>query len=467
MAMARSLMGDVRPAAVAGLFYPSNPDELRAAVYSYLAADAASADIAANGDSVKAAIAPHAGYRYSGRTAGAAYRVLAPRSDTVERVVVVGPAHRIRLDGIGLSTARAWATPLGEAEVDVALCDDLAEVTRVSYADAAHAPEHSIEVHLPFVQVVFGDVPVVPLLVGQASVDEVARVLDIVWGGDETAVVVSSDLSHYLDDIAARRRDRRTADAILDGRVDEIGPHDACGCLPIAGLLTAALEHRLAPRLLRLSTSADTTGERARVVGYGSFALLPRPDLGEADRQWLADLARRVIDHELDHGEPLLLDNLDNPDDVDVPAAVRAPGASFVTLERDDELLGCIGSLEPQRALWRDVVHNARGAAFDDPRFPALAGDAWDGVSVEVSILSPLEEIPAAGADDVASRLRPGVDGLVLVAEGRRGTFLPDVWDKIPKPIEFVHELLLKAGCPGPWIEGTRAWRYTTLTAQA
>lgn len=455
--MPRPLGGEVRPAAVAGLFYPSDPDELRAAVERYM--DKGSDETEST--TPKAVIAPHAGYRYSGPTAGVAYRALAPRSGEVERVVVVGPAHRIRLDGIGLTSARAWETPLGETEIDVAACQDLAEVTRVSYADAAHAPEHSIEVHLPFVRAVFDTVPVIPLLVGRATADDVARVLGIVWGGDETAVVVSSDLSHYLDDIAARLRDRQTAHAILEGRVADIGPQDACGCLPIGGLLTAALEHQLAPRLLQLSTSADTAGEPSRVVGYGSFALLPPPTLGETERSWLADLARRAIGYELDHREPYPLD------DVDVPDTVRSPGASFVTLERDGELLGCIGSLEPQRALWRDVVRNALSAAFDDPRFPALTSDALEGVSVEVSILSPLEELEVTSPEEVAGHLRPGVDGLVLVAEGRRGTFLPDVWDKIPDPQEFVRELVRKAAWKDPWSDGARAWRYTTDSARA
>jgi MEMO1 family protein len=461
--------GEVRAPAVAGLFYPADPDELRAEVDRHLQGpdppDApdppGSPGPSGSPVSPKAVIAPHAGYRYSGATAGVAYRALTARRGQVERVVVMGPAHRVRLDGIGLCRAAAWSTPLGDTEVDLGLCEDLAEITRVGWADGAHAPEHSIEVHLPFVRAVFGEVALVPLLVGRASIDEVARVLDVVWGGDETAIVVSSDLSHYLDDIGARLRDRQTATAIVEGRAADVGPHDACGCLPIGGLLAAALERRLVPRLLELSTSADTAGEPSRVVGYGSFALGEPPALGDEERRWLVELARRAIGYELDddEGNPL--------DDRDVPDAVRSPGASFVTLERDGELLGCIGSLEPQRALWRDVVRNALSAAFDDPRFPALTDDDLDGISVEVSVLSALEELPAASPESVAERLRPGVDGLVLLAGGRRGTFLPDVWDKIPDPHEFVRELVRKAEWADPWSDGARAWRYTTASARS
>ncbi|HEV7762945.1 MAG TPA: AmmeMemoRadiSam system protein B [Acidimicrobiales bacterium] len=404
----------------------------------------------------KAVIAPHAGYRYSGATAGYAYHALAPRRGQVERVVVVGPAHRVRVAGVGLSTARAWATPFGPLEVDAAACCELAEMPGVVVADDAHAPEHSIEVHLPFVHEVFGEVSLVPLVVGRATVAAVAQVLDAVWGGPETAIVVSSDLSHYLDETAARRRDRATVTAIVEGRAADIGPQDACGCLPIGGLLTAAVGHGLAPRLLDLRTSADTAGEPSRVVGYGSFALVPPPALSDDDRRWLLDLAQRAIDHEIRTGEAYPLD------DSDVPAGLRRPGATFVTLERGTELLGCIGSLDPRRALWRDVARNARGAAFEDPRFPALVAGDVAGMSIEVSVLSPLEPLPAPSLEAVAASLRPGVDGLVISAGGRRGTFLPDVWDKIPDPEAFVGELVRKARWPEPWAAGARAWRYGT-----
>ncbi|MGH9213011.1 MAG: AmmeMemoRadiSam system protein B [Acidimicrobiales bacterium] len=445
----------MRPAAVAGQFYPDDRDALRAEVAGYLSG---AREAASETPPAKAVIAPHAGYRYSGPTAGRAYQALAARRGTVERVVIMGPAHRVRLDGVGISTAERWATPLGETEVDQDACRELADLAGVVEADAAHMPEHSVEVHLPFVQEVLGDVPVVPLVVGRASVRAVARTLDAVWGGDETAIVVSSDLSHYLDDDTARSRDRATALAILECRASDIGPYDACGFLPVGGLLSAAVGHGLAPQLLDLSTSADTAGDPSRVVGYGGFALLPPLVLGEDERQWLVELAARAIDHELAHGEPYPLL------DADVPDPLRAPGASFVTLQQGQKLLGCIGSLDRRRPLWRDVAHNARGAAFDDPRFPALESNDRAGVSIEVSLLSPLEEIPAVTADLVVDALRPGVDGLLLAAGARRATFLPDVWAKITEPADFVRELVRKAQWDEPWATDARAWRYTTET---
>lgn len=467
MTKAEAAVGSVRPAAVAGLFYPAEATELRDDVAGFLgtAAEQAgrvprgmpapppTADTTGPGPS--AVIAPHAGYRYSGPTAGYAYKALEPARDTMRRVVVVGPAHRVPLEGIGLSSARAWSTPLGDMEVDCDAREVLKGMSGVVEADGAHAPEHSIEVHLPFVHEVLGPVPVVPLVVGRTTPNVVARALDAVWD-DTTMIVASSDLSHYLDNATARHRDQQTAEAILEGRSNEIGPRDACGCLPISGLLTAAAKRGLAPRLLDLSTSADTAGEPSRVVGYGSFALLPPLPLSDDDRRWLLALASRTIGHELRTRDRYPMN------DVDVPVPVRSPGASFVTLARGDELLGCIGSLEPQRALWRDVVHNARAAAFEDPRFTPLTREEAAGTTIEVSVLSPLQELSAASLEALAAELRPGTDGVVLSAEGRRGTFLPDVWEKIPEPLTFVRELVRKARWEQPWVDGARAWRYTT-----
>lgn len=464
--------GSVRPAAVAGLFYPAEETELRDDVTRFIEAAAdrpgrvpVGAPLSqVSGDGAQpqttaapqAVIAPHAGYRYSGPTAGYAYQALASRRDTVRRVVVVGPAHRVPFEGIGVTSARAWSTPFGDVEVDDEAREALRGIPGVVEADDAHAPEHSIEVHLPFVHEVLGPVPVLPLVVGRATPGAVARALEAVWCDDDTVIVASSDLSHYLDDEAARQRDHRTAEAILEARLTDIGPRDACGCLPIGGLLAAAMKRGLAPRLLDLSTSADTAGEPSRVVGYGSFALLPSLPLSEHDRIWLLDLASRAIAYELRCGDPYPLE------DVDVPVALRSPGASFVTLTQGDTLLGCIGSLEPQRALWRDVVHNARAAAFEDPRFEPLNRTDAAGTTVEVSVLSSLEELSVPSPEALASELRPGEDGVVLAAEGRRGTFLPDVWETIPEPLTFVRELTRKARWDKPWIDGARAWRYTT-----
>ena len=193
--------------------------------------------------------------------------------DAITRVVLLGPAHRVAVDGIAAASAEAFATPLGPVRVDTERRDALVEAGLVVVRDDVHAPEHSLEVQLPFLQVVLGDVAVLPLAVGQVAAGQVADVLDAVWGGDETLIVVSSDLSHYHDHATATTLDRRTAAAIVGQRPDLLGATDACGMRPIRGLLLAAERHGLGTELVDLRTSADTAGSPERVVGYGAFAL--------------------------------------------------------------------------------------------------------------------------------------------------------------------------------------------------
>lgn len=257
-------MPTVRRPAVAGMFYPGSPSELRSTVEDLLR------DIPPDrGPVPKAVIAPHAGYVYSGPTAAVAFQALA--GQPLERVIVLGPAHRVPVRGLALPGADAFATPLGEVPVDSEGARAVSDLPQVTTFPEAHAPEHSLEVELPFLQVLFPGVPVLPIVVGDADGEEVAEVLDRVWGGPETAVVISSDLSHYLPYDVARRVDRETADEIL-ALEGPLHSRQACGAAPINGLLVAARRRGMVPRLLELRNSGDTAGDRGRVVGYGAFA---------------------------------------------------------------------------------------------------------------------------------------------------------------------------------------------------
>jgi AmmeMemoRadiSam system protein B len=260
----------VRPPAVAGLFYPSEPAELRQAVKEAL--DEASAR-AVPAPAPKAVIAPHAGYVYSGPVAATAYGRVLPARGAIERVVLLGPAHRFPLSGVAASSADAFATPLGEVAIDVGGRDAVAKLPGAIVSDEAHAGEHSLEVHLPFIQVVLGEVAVLPLLVGQMPAADVADVLDAVWGGPETLVVLSTDLSHYHDQATAVEMDRATAVAIETCRPGDVGLDRACGVFALRGLLIAALRRRMEVTTIDLRTSADTAGSPDSVVGYGSFVL--------------------------------------------------------------------------------------------------------------------------------------------------------------------------------------------------
>jgi AmmeMemoRadiSam system protein B len=261
-------MVSVRPAAVAGMFYPAAPRELAREVDDMLAHSAASG--LAPGFP-KALIVPHAGYVYSGSVAAAAYDRLRPARGIVRRVVMLGPCHRVPVRGLALPEASAFATPLGQVPIDREAIGSLAGLPQVVVSNAVHAEEHALEVQLPFLQRVLGEFSLVPLAVGAATPEQVAEVIDRLWGGAETLVVISTDLSHYHPYDEARAIDRGTAQAILDYSTG-IDHEQACGATPVAGMLLAAKRHKLNVELLDLRNSGDTAGDRGRVVGYASFA---------------------------------------------------------------------------------------------------------------------------------------------------------------------------------------------------
>lgn len=256
----------VRHPAVAGIFYPAEPDALRALVGTLLSGTAD------RGAIPKAIIAPHAGYAYSGPVAAKAYARLGDAGDRIRRVVLIGPAHRIGFYGLAVPATEYFEMPLGRIPVDQDAVETVAALPTVFRYDEAHRPEHSLEVQLPFLQMMLNDFSIVPIVVGSATAAEVAEVLELLWGGDETLIVISSDLSHYLDYEAAQRMDTATAEAIVALCDDELHPGQACGRTPVQGFLKAAKAHGLKGEMLEVCNSGDTAGPRNQVVGYGAFA---------------------------------------------------------------------------------------------------------------------------------------------------------------------------------------------------
>ncbi|MCP5300665.1 MAG: AmmeMemoRadiSam system protein B [Chromatiaceae bacterium] len=259
-------MTHVKPPVVAGLFYPDQRTALRHEVEGFLGAAHPPA-----GQRPHALVAPHAGYRYSGSIAASAYATLIPWVDSIRRVVVLAPSHRVAFRGIALSSDDAFATPLGDIPVDTAARDRLLDLPGVGIYDAAFAQEHALEVQLPFLQSVLDEFTLVPVVVGDADADDVARVIEALRD-DDTLIVVSSDLSHYHAYADCQTRDRATSAKIEALRGDQIGPYDACGAFPLRGLLKTAQDHDWRVATLDLRNSGDTAGDRTRVVGYGAYA---------------------------------------------------------------------------------------------------------------------------------------------------------------------------------------------------
>lgn len=464
-------MTAIRQPAVAGMFYPGSATELSAMVRDFM--DHAPVSYA---PVPKAIIAPHAGYKYSGAIAAAAYARLAPARDVITRVILLGPCHRVAVKGLAAPSVDAFATPLGDVPLDRDAIAAISHLPQVCEFDETHAQEHSLEVHLPFLQEVLGDFSLVPLAVGAATNAEVADVLEALWGGPETVIVISSDLSHFLDYDAARDIDQRTCDAIEQLDPDSIGNDQACGRVPVKGLLSLAARRRMRVETVDLKNSGDTAGSRDRVVGYGAW-VFEETDGGEAvsDRDagtdfeaattallakhgsLLLKLAGASIEHGLARGSAVNVDVASFPDEL------QRDGACFVTLYKNGRLRGCIGSPEAHRPLLTDVVQNAFRSAFHDPRFPNLTADEVPDLHVSISVLSPPSPMSIESEEDLLSQLRPGVDGLIIMDGAKRALFLPSVWEQLPKPEDFLNRLKLKAGMSADhWSDGFEAQRFIT-----
>ena len=449
---------DVRPPAVAQLFYPGDARSLADEVTAYLEQVQ---DTPLAPGFPKAVIVPHAGYIYSGPVAASAYDLLRPARGIVRRAVVLGPCHRVPVRGLALPAASAFDTPLGRIPLDEEAIASIRGLPQVVESAATHAQEHALEVQLPFLQQVLGEFSLVPLVVGSVAPEKVAEVLEHLWGGDETLFVISSDLSHYHSYEAARRIDGATVQAIL-GFDAGISHEQACGATPVAGALIAARRKGLAPKLLDCRNSGDTAGGKDQVVGYASFALAPGSPRYEAEHgRKLLQIARASISAALGPGP-----------EGGAPAAeepwLKEWRASFVTLMQGEELRGCVGTLEAQRPLAADVAENARAAAFQDTRFKPLARDEFARTEIEVSLLSAPKRLRFEDHADLIARLRPGVDGVILEQgdekSGKRATFLPQVWEGLPDPEQFIVHLKQKAGIPqNASTQSCRVKRYTVL----
>ena len=428
-------MGAVRPPAVAGMFYPGEPGALAAELDELLGHVE---HLEPRLGFPKVLIVPHAGYIYSGEVAAHAYDELAPARGIVRRVVLLGPVHRVPVRGLAVPSAEAFATPLGTVPLDREALGMARALPQVVTSDAAHAQEHSLEVQLPFLQKVLGHFSLAPFAVGNASVQQVAEVIERLWGGAETLVVISTDLSHYHPYAEAKRIDGTTLERIR-GFATDVDHDEACGATPLNGLLAVARRRGMSVRLLAARNSGDTAGGKGRVVGYGALALhegegVSREEAGRV----LLSIARGSIDCGFQHKDPVAKSD----------SWLAQAGASFVTLTRAGSLRGCIGSLQAVRPLGMDVAANAVGAAFRDPRFTPLAAAEWGQCRLEVALLSAPRPLRFADETDLLEQIRAGEDGIILEADGKRATFLPQVWGDLPDKRAFLLHLARKAGLP-------------------
>ena len=463
-------MSFVRKPAVAGSFYPQDPGELQQMVDDLLkkAASLITNDVShdSQGKPLRQLMAvqvPHAGYIYSGLIAAVGYqlvRTLRPR-----RVVIAGPTHRVGFRGIALSEAAAFATPLGEVPVDQDAQQYLVEHSSAAqFFEPSHVEEHALEVQLPFLQTVFRDLDfsIVPLAIGDCTPEEVCDSLQTLVSipgenPDDTLIIVSSDLSHYLSYDEARKLDTTTLSQVMSLEYP-LDPRQACGAYAWSGLIRLARRLQWHPQLLMNASSGDTAGDKSRVVGYSSVAFWkynpPEDDFGIPDRYGalLPQMAREILTDAFQDGNRIgSMNTISKFSESDhaLQLLLRSVGASFVTLTKNGQLRGCIGSLAPHRMLSEDIAANTLAAAFEDPRFPPLQASELDQIKIEVSVLTEpqaFQRFEGESNDSYLSRLRPGIDGVILRRGFHRATFLPQVWSELPDVHVFISQLMYKAG---------------------
>jgi AmmeMemoRadiSam system protein A/AmmeMemoRadiSam system protein B len=381
------------------------------------------------------------------------------RGEPPRRIVIVGPAHRVAFRGVAVHPAQKWRTPLGEAPVAPVAHAELAEAHGVFVDPRPFAGEHSLEMHLVMLQAMLpAPFEIVPILVGDADPHTVAEALRRVWGGPETVVAISSDLSHFLDQRSAESIDSSTARLIETLDAAALDGRRACGFLPIQGALEIASERDMRASGLHLATSADVGADSSRVVGYGAFAFeyATSARLAEADREHLLSACMAALAHATQTGgkAPALSVANQSP-------ALSPWRATFVTLTENERLRGCIGTLSPHRPLIQDALANTAKAGFADPRFPPLKESDLAELRLDVSILSHPRPIPAGSESELVAALEPDRDGLILAAGKRRSLFLPCVWRQVPDARAFVRHLMAKAGFEANhWPAGLEAKRF-------
>jgi AmmeMemoRadiSam system protein B/AmmeMemoRadiSam system protein A len=454
----------IREPVRAGSFYPADPSELKRLI-DQLTRKAQASNIQIPPDkNLRALLLPHAGYVYSGWTAAHASLVL--NTGQFSKVIILGPDHFIGLNTAAISDVSAYRTPLGS----IPLHTDTQKLRRFAHLfqplPIAFDKEHSLEVVLPFLQSYLGEFQLVPIVVGAADPDRISNALDVLIEHD-TLVVVSSDLSHFLSYSEAITRDGETIRRILNLEPGQFYQADnrACGVMPIRILLGLARRRHWQPVLLHYANSGDTAGDRSRVVGYAAIAFFgdltmenkqsSNPDFNAAHGQVLVKLARHTIMERLGRSLPSSEVNLLKMAMQD--KNFQSHCGTFVTLKIQGQLRGCIGNLTPAESIANGIKRNAINAAFHDPRFAPLSTDELEQTEIEVSILTEPHPLEYRDSDDLIDKLRVNIDGVIIRKGHASATFLPQVWEQLPKPEDFLTHLCMKAGLPSD------AWKSSQL----
>ena len=434
---------NIRMPVWAGKFYPAKQADLKQTINILTQKSKQTTVNIPPNKKLKAIILPHAGYIYSGFTAAHASFVLSEKQ--FNKVILIGPDHRIGFNHCAISNVKGYQTPLGFIRLheDVNL---LKKSNLFQTINKFQEVEHSLEVILPFLQYYLKQFQLIPIVIGRPpEINVIADAIEPLLDSD-TLLTISSDLSHYLPYSEAVVRDKETIDLILNDKPKDLIKRDnsACGKTPILILMEIARRQKWKPILLNYTNSGNTAGDRSKVVGYAAIAYFAEPSLSQKQGQLLVKLARRTIMEKL--GRKMLPEQARQLSAALKDSCFNEHCGTFVTLKIDGRLRGCIGSLTSNESIRTGITRNAINAAFADPRFSPLTADEFEDVDIEISILTKPQPIAYTDYTDLLAKLRVNIDG-VIIRQGRAlATFLPQVWKQLHQPDVFLSHLCAKAG---------------------
>ncbi|MCF8094666.1 MAG: AmmeMemoRadiSam system protein B [Desulfobacteraceae bacterium] len=455
------LADSVRKPVAAGQFYPDDPARLKEMITDLTRQAEKNLTEAKTEQPVKALVMPHAGYIYSGLTAAHAAPIL--KDEDFTKIIIMAPDHRVGFSGGAITDAKSYQTPLGRVGIHPD-ADKLKEKYKYFRTiPASDAREHAVEVILPFLQVWLDDFKIIPIVLGsgdnlQSCISAVETIPD-----QNTLVIVSTDLSHYLPYEKAVSRDKKTIKIIENLQAEALSadPKRACGHLPLLVLMELAKSRNWNPRLIHYANSGDTAGKRDKVVGYATIAFYGEKKMNKQDTEKqkisnqkgeiLLEAARKSIAERLGVSYETSGDLKSMTDD----PVFQSMQGTFVTLNLNGQLRGCIGNLMPEKPLIEGVKDNAVNAAFNDPRFAPLSKEEFSRIQIEVSVLTEPKPLEYKDAQDLLDSIRPNVDGLIIRKGAHSSTFLPQVWKQLPDKKSFLRQLCMKAGlAPEEWKKG-------------
>lgn len=452
-----------------GTHYPRNGRELTKKTKELL--EAAEGRLRPDRESFpKVIIIPHNAFLFSGMIAAGGFTYLQQLRPFVKRVILIGSSHQGNYFGISLSRARYWEMPDRRFEVDMELTEKLLKIQGIGFDDGAHEVESALEVQLPFISTIFrDDVKILPILVEDASIEQVSDLMDAVWGGPETVIVISTNLSSGKDADQIRKQDEKTAQILEKKDVGAIKKSMMCSPLPVSGLLAYASENGYLIKTLDLRTSADIFPASDKIMGFGAFGVYETAKNSEENKQEVEDIlkehqeallriAAQSIVSGFERGRPLRVRETRYAEEL------QQKGATFVSIYYNGALRGSAGSSEAERSILEDIAENAYAAAFSDFRFMPLSEEEIKDAEVSISFLTRPVPIRFKDEKDLLAKMRPKVDGLILRERSNKALFLPQVWESFSSRKEFLSLLKRKAGLPMDyWSPTLKVYRFEVI----